>query len=204
MGWLGRGGIYKLNNNLWLRQTGTRGYESTYPILTDPIRLVYDESSDTYEPKEVVTYTEQRLRVDKDKSKQARTECKQFLMWLKAIAPVMEGSKVQYVPPESPQKDRIRHICTHPADINKIRDMNKHLTNVNELPLKNYVAAIQELKHMLTCGDDAEFLEFLHYVTGGKVFNKKTLLARVNRIMNHIFDVYYVEQVEIKAGSGNT
>jgi hypothetical protein len=190
--WLGRGGVYKHKNNLWLRQSDVSHKNVIFPILKDPIRLVYDESSDTYKSEEVVTYTEQRLRVDKDKSKQARTECKKFLTWLKAIVSVMEGSKVQGMPPKSPQEGHIRHLCGYPSGI-KLRSHDIQ-----------HMKAAAELKHMLTCDDDAKFLELLHHVAHGGVVNKKTVCAKVNKIINRVFDVYHVDQVEIKAGSGKT
>jgi hypothetical protein len=206
-------GVYKYKNNLWLRQSDVFHEDVIFPIPKDPMRFVNNESRSVYEPEKVLTHTEQRLRVDKDKSKQARAECKQFLMWLKAIAPVMEGSKVQARPPQSPQDHHIRHTCRYPACINKLR------LKINELRLKNYgvtahinelsgsmpyIVAAQKIKHMLTSDDGAEFLELLHHVADDEVIKKKTLLAKVNRIINHVYGAYYIDEVEIKTGTGNT
>jgi hypothetical protein len=185
-------GVYKYKNNLWLRQSDVSHEDVIFPIPKDPMRFVNNESRSVYEPEKVLTHTEQRLRVDKDKSKQARAECKQFLTWLKAMVSVMDGNELQNTSLKSRQEGHIRHLCNYPANIKKLS---------GNIP---YIVAAEKLKEMLTSDDDAEFLELLHHVADGEVVNKKTVCARTNRIINHVFDVYYVAQVEIKTGSGDT
>jgi hypothetical protein len=194
MGWYKHGGVgvYKHKNNLWVQQTGAVGDRAVYPIPKDPVRFVNNESRGVYEPEKVLTHTEQRLRVDKDKSKQARAECKQFLTWLKAMVSVMDGTELQNTPLKSRQEGHIRYMCRYPSDI-KLRGYN----------IQHTEAAV-ELKHMLTCDDDAKFLELLHHVAHGGVVNKKTVCAKVNKIINHAYDAYYKEDVEIKIGGKNT
>jgi len=185
-------GVYKHKNNLWVQQTGAVGDRAVYPIPKDPVRFVNNESRGVYEPEKVLTHTEQRLRVDKDKSKQARAECKQFLTWLKAMVSVMDGTELQHTPLKSRQEGQIRYLCRYPSYIKKLS---------GNIP---YIVAAEKLKEMLTSDDDAEFLELLHHVADGEVVNKKTVRARTNQIINHVYGAYYIDKVEIKTGSGNT
>jgi len=185
-------GVYKHKNNLWLRQSDVSHEDVIFPIPKDPVRFVNNESRGVYEPEKVLTHTEQRLRVDKDKSKQARAECKQFLTWLKAVTSVMDGTELQNTPLKSRQEGQIRYLCNYPSDIKKLN---------GNIP---YIVAAEKLKEMLTSDDDAEFLELLHHIAHGEVVNKKTVCTRANRIINHVYGAYYIDKVEIKTGSGNT
>jgi hypothetical protein len=185
-------GVYKYKNNLWLRQSDVSHEDVIFPIPKDPMRFVNNESRSVYEPEKVLTHTEQRLRVDKDKSKQARAECKQFLTWLKAMVSVMDGNELQNTPLKSRQEGQIRYLCNYPSVIKKLS---------GNIP---YIVAAEKLKEMLTSDDDAEFLELLHHVADGEVVNKKTVCARTNRIINHVYGAYYIDEVEIKTGTGNT
>jgi len=185
-------GVYKYKNNLWLRQSDVSHEYVIFPIPKDPMRFVNNESLGVYEPEKVLTHTEQRLRVDKDKSKQARAECKQFLTWLKAMVSVMDGNELQNTPLKSRQECHIRYLCKYPSYIKKLS---------GNIP---YIVAAEKLKEMLTSDDDAEFLELLHHVADGEVVNKKTVRARTNQIINHVYGAYYIDEVEIKTGTGNT
>jgi hypothetical protein len=190
MSWRKHGteGMFKHKNNLWVQQINAVGDKAVYPIPKDPVRFVDNELLGVYEPEEILTHTEQRLRVDRDKSKQARSECKQFLTWLKAITAVMDGTELQNTSLKSRQEGHIRHLCGYPSDI-KLRSHDIQ-----------HMEAAAELKHMLTCDDDAKFLGLLHHVAHGGVVNKKTVCAKVNKIINHVYDAYYKEDVKIKTG----
>jgi len=197
----GTEGMFKHKNNLWVQQTSAVGDKTVYPIPKDPMRFVNNESLGVYEPEKVLTHTEQRLRVDKDKSKQARAEGKQFLTWLKAITSVMDGTELQNTPPKSRQEGHIRYLCKYPS----IRYLCEYPSDIKKLNGSiPYIIAAEKLKEMLTSDDDAEFLELLHHIAHGKVVNKKTVCARANRIINHVYGAYYIDEVEIKTGSGDT
>jgi hypothetical protein len=194
MGWYKHGGVgvYKHKNNLWVQQTSAVGDRAVYPIPKDPMRFVNNESRGVYEPEKVLAHTEQRLRVDKDKSKQARAKCKQFLTWLKAMVSVMDGNELQNTPPKSRQEGQIRYLCRYPSGMK----LGSHDIR--------YMEAAEKLKEMLASDDDAKFLELLHHVADGEVVNKKTMRTRANRIINHVYGAYYIDKVEIKTGSVNT
>jgi len=185
-------GMFKHKNNLWVQQSSAVGDKAVYPIPKDPVRFVYNELLGVYVPEEVLTHTEQRLRVDRDKSKQARSECKQFLTWLKAITAVMDGTELQNTSLKSRQEGHIRYLCRYPSDI-KLRS--------NDI---QYMEAAAELKHMLSCDDDAKFLELLQLVAHGGVVNKKTVCTKASRLINHLYGAYHKEDVEIKTGGKNT
>lgn len=185
-------GVYKYKNNLWLRQSDVSHEDVIFPIPKDPMRFVNNESRGVYEPEKVLTHTEQRLRVDKDKSKQARSECKQFLLWLKAITSVMDGTELQNTPLKSRQEGQIRYLCRYPSGMK----LGSHDIR--------YMEAAEKLKEMLASDDDAKFLELLHHVAHGEVVDKKTMCTRANRIINHVYGAYHKENVEIKTGTGNT
>jgi hypothetical protein len=182
-------GMFKHKNNLWVQQTSAVGDKTVYPIPKDPVRFVDNKLLGIYDPEKVLTHTEQRVRVDRDKSKQARSECKQFLTWLKAITAVMDGTELQNTPPKSRQEGHIRYLCRYPSEM-KLRN---HDTR--------YMEAAEKLKEMLASDDDATFLELLHHVAHGEVVDKKSMRTRANRIINHVYGAYHKEDVEIKTYS---
>jgi len=185
----GTEGMFKHKNNLWVQQISAVGDKTVYPIPKDPVRFVDNKLLGIYDPEKVLTHTEQRLRVDKDKSKQARSECKQFLTWLKAITSVMDGTELQNTPLKSRQEGHIRYLCRYPSEM-KLR---RHDIR--------YMEAAEKLKEMLASDDDAKFLELLHHVAHGEVVDKKNMCTRANRIINHVYGAYHKEDVEIKTGS---
>lgn len=184
-------GSFKHKNQLWLTQwwngravriEGREDHWKRMPITKEPIRYTFSPEKYQYHPDTNPVITKTRKRVDKDKWKQAKHQCKEFLQWFEVFGKLLDGGHLGY---EGVRLGHATKMC---------------LVRPSILREKHHWAA-QEAKPVLTAifteGGEEDYMRVLWELEGQDGFNFKQQKTQMHNILKNLFDVYYDVKEEV-------
>lgn len=189
-------GSFKHKNQLWLTQwwngravriEGREDHWKRMPITKEPIRYTFNPETNLYNPETNPTAIKTRKRVDKDKWKQAKHQCKEFLQWFEVFGKLLDGQIVEGA-----------NSCSisYPVSV--------CIQYPSTLREKHHWAA-KEAKPVLTAifteSGDEDYLQFVGCLVrqcgNGTYFNFKQQKSQIHNILKNLFDVYYDVKEEV-------
>lgn len=177
----------KYKNQLWLSQWLEKQYPENngwayLPITKEPIRYTYNPEKYQYQPDTNPKVIKTRKRVDKDKWKEVKHQCREFLQWFDAFGKLLDGGHLSY---EGVRLGYTTKVC---------------LVRPSILREEHHWAA-KEAKPVLTAifteGEEEDYMQVLWELEGQDEFSYKKRKVKINNILKNLFDVYYDVEEEV-------